>query len=104
MIVTMKLKGIVVFGVVRFLAVFSTAVLPQQVFFGNLRSHTSYSDRSGTPEEAYIRASDTADLDFLPVTNHNYKDAEDGAAADRRDGILIAKDHSLYVGPQAAAR
>ena len=32
--------------------------LQQQVFFGNLHSHTSYSDGSGTPEESYTHAED----------------------------------------------
>src|SRR5690349_2255667 len=35
------------------------------VFFGNLHSHTSYSDGSGTPDQAYKYARDTAKVDFL---------------------------------------
>jgi lamin tail-like protein len=103
MIKTMRQRAVVFFGVAFLLAIFSTAALPQQVFFGNLHSHTSYSDGSGLPEEAYLYARDTAHLDFLAITDHNHKDAEDGASADRRDGVLIAKDHTLYVGPQSAA-
>lgn len=36
-----------------------------KVFFGNLHSHTSYSDGSGTPEEAYSQARDVAHMVFL---------------------------------------
>ncbi len=73
------------------------------VYFGNLHSDTSYSDGSGTPEEAYIFARDTGHLDFLAITEHNHKACEQGADADRRDGIMIAKDHSLYNGAQASS-
>ena len=57
------------------------------VYFGNLHSHTSYSDGSGTPDEAYRHAR-SAGLDFLAITEHNHKSAESGAK-DRRDGLLI---------------
>jgi len=72
------------------------------VYFGNLHSHTSYSDGSGTPAEAYQYARDTGHLDFLAITEHNHTKAEQGIGKDdpRKDGILIAKDHSLYNSPQ----
>src|SRR3954468_6308133 len=73
------------------------------VFFGNLHSHTSYSDGSGTPDQAYTRARDVAKLDFLAITEHNHRAAEDGAAADRHDGLLIGKNPALYVGPNETA-
>jgi hypothetical protein len=73
-----------------------------QVYFGNLHSHTAYSDGSGTPEQAYTHAR-AAGLDFLAVTDHNHKDAESGASPDRKDGLLIGKNHSLYEGPQDSA-
>ncbi len=73
-----------------------------KVFFGNLHSHTSYSDGSGTPDDAYRHAREVAHLDFLAITEHNHLQAENGAG-ERKDGILIAKDHSLYVGPQPEA-
>lgn len=38
------------------LAAMLLAVQEPEVFFGNLHSHTSYSDGSGTPEEAYAHA------------------------------------------------
>ncbi|MHB8897049.1 MAG: CehA/McbA family metallohydrolase, partial [Candidatus Geothermincolia bacterium] len=39
-------------------------------FFGNLHSHTGYSDGEGTPENAYQWARDTAKFDFYAVTDH----------------------------------
>ncbi|MFN3692140.1 MAG: CehA/McbA family metallohydrolase [Fervidobacterium sp.] len=41
-----------------------------KIFYGNLHSHTSYSDGRGTPEEAYQHASNFGD--FLAVTDHCY--------------------------------
>ena len=73
------------------------------VFFGNLHSHTSYSDGSGTPEQAYKYARDTAKVDFLAITEHNHRLCEGGAAADRRDGVMIAKNPELYTGPKSSA-
>lgn len=66
-----------------------------RVFFGNLHSHTKYSDGSGTPAEAYRHARHVAKLDFLAITEHNHAAAEDGAE-DRADGLLIATNHALY--------
>ncbi|MEQ8764383.1 MAG: S1/P1 nuclease [Planctomycetota bacterium] len=68
------------------------------IYFGNLHSHTSFSDGSGTPEQAYLHARDVAGLDFLAVTEHNHDRAEWGAR-ERRDGILIATNPLLYEGP-----
>lgn len=36
----------------------------QSIFFGNLHSHTSYSDGSATPDETYLHARDVAQIDF----------------------------------------
>ena len=72
------------------------------VYFGNLHSHTSYSDGSGTPEQAYTHARTVAHLDFLAITEHNHKAAENGAG-ERKDGLLIATDPSLYTGPDASS-
>jgi len=64
-------------------------------YFGNLHSHTSYSDGSGTPREAYSYARDTGDLDFLAISEHNHK-AAGPTSGDRADGKLIATDPLLY--------
>jgi len=41
-----------------------------KVYFGNLHSHTAYSDGEGTPEQAFQWARDTARFDFYAVTDH----------------------------------
>jgi trimeric autotransporter adhesin len=69
-------------------------------YFGNLHAHTSYSDGSGTPEQAFAQA--RQHLDFIAVTEHNHSEAERGAS-DRADGLLIADDPSLYTRLKNAA-
>ena len=86
-----------------FLACAVSLAAQDNVYFGNLHSHTSYSDGSGKPAQAYKHARDVAHVDFLAITEHNHAQAEQGAAADRQDGILIAKDHSLYSGPASTS-
>jgi hypothetical protein len=71
-------------------------------YFGNLHSHTKYSDGSGTPDEAYKYARDVGDLDFLAITEHNHKDAEP-TTGDRADNLLIATDATLYPKLKQAA-
>ena len=85
-------------SILLFLACAVSLAAQENVYFGNLHSHTSYSDGSGKPAQAYKHARDVAHVDFLAITEHNHAQAEQGAAADRQDGILIAKDHSLYSG------
>lgn len=62
-------------------------------YYGNLHAHTSYSDGSGIPDEAFTQAK--KHMDFMAVTEHNHDQAERGAK-DRIDGLLIATDHGLY--------
>ena len=73
----------------------------QNVYFGNLHAHTSYSDGRGLPDDAYRMARE-AGLDFYAVTEHNHA-AGDGKA-DARDGILIATNPSLYSGTPVSLR
>lgn len=68
-------------------------VQQEKVFFGNLHSHTSFSDGSGLPREAYLRARDIARLDFLALTEHNHAEALGS------DHIGIGKTPALYNGP-----
>ena len=63
------------------------------VFFGNLHSHTSYSDGSATPEEAFEHARDVAQIDFLALTEHSH-----GINIPKPN---IADDNSLYSGPSS---
>jgi trimeric autotransporter adhesin len=60
-----------------------------EIYFGNLHSHTSYSDGTGVPEDAYLHARDVAGLDFLAVTEHNHSRAGTGR---------IAREPELYNG------
>lgn len=66
-----------------------------QVYFGNLHSHTSYSDGQGTPEQAFTYARDVAKLDFLAVTEHNHLLGGQASTPEKK----IA----LYKGPPASA-
>src|SRR5687768_3086144 len=84
--------GLVAFVVFFLCNYFSVAA--ERVFYGLLHSHTFFSDGSGTPDEAYSAAK--AHVDFFAVTEHNHDEAEDGATVDRRDRILISKNHALY--------
>jgi hypothetical protein len=68
---------------------------PYKVYTGLLHAHTSISDGSGTPEEAYKMAKQ-AGLNFFALTEHNHIQAD--GTGERKDGILIAKDHNLYNG------
>jgi hypothetical protein len=73
----------------------STKFLEQfDVYFGNLHAHTTLSDGSGTPAEAYKQAKDVG-LDFMAVTEHNHSEAEN-PKEDPAFGAGIASDHSLY--------
>jgi hypothetical protein len=63
------------------------------VYFGNLHSHTSYSDGSETPAKAFKYARDTAKVDFLAITEHNHKKAPS----------RIATNHALYSGSQKSS-
>jgi hypothetical protein len=72
------------------------------VYFGNLHSHTGYSDGAQTPADAYNYARNTAPtpLDFLAVTDHNHSSAGmslpdyhqglSEAAAANSDGNFVA--------------
>lgn len=64
------------------------------VFFGNLHSHTSFSDGRGTPRQAYQHARGPGQLDFMAITEHNHRDAD--GTGDARDGKLIATNPALY--------
>lgn len=80
---------------------FSVPALAQldDIRFGNLHAHTSYSDGSGLPEDAFRMACETG-LDFFAVTEHNHA-AADGKG-DRRDGVVIATSPQLYSGEPAS--
>lgn len=71
----------------------------RQVYFGMLHSHTSLSDGSGTPAEAYDSAK-SAGLHFFALTEHNHPEAagSDGiflTPANYRDLIAIADSKTV---------
>ena len=66
-------------------------------YFGNLHSHTKYSDGKGTPAEAYQWARDVMGVDFYAVTDHainlsrrEWNDTKAQAANYNVDGQFIA--------------
>jgi hypothetical protein len=67
----MKLNSffILIFIVTLFSAT-CLAQSPYTAYYGNLHSHTDYSGGVGNPRRAFIYARDTANLDFLAVTDH----------------------------------
>ena len=68
----------------------------QKVYLGLLHAHTLISDGSGTPVQAFTMAKSKG-LNFFAETPHNHSAAESGAK-DRIDGVLIAKQPTLYNG------
>jgi hypothetical protein len=48
----------------------SRALAPMQAYFGNLHSHTQYSDGKGTPYQTLSWARDTVKYDFYAITDH----------------------------------
>ncbi|HIH00621.1 TPA: CehA/McbA family metallohydrolase [Thermoplasmata archaeon] len=52
-------------------AVEEEPVMEYNLYFGDLHSHTSYSDGEGTPDEAFAAAR-AAGADFLALTDHHY--------------------------------
>ncbi len=67
------------------------------IYFGDLHSHTGYSDGVETPEIAYRYARDEAKVDFLAVTDHafdldggEYADIQAQASLFMEDGVFVA--------------
>lgn len=75
-----------------------------EIYFGNLHSHTGFSDGIGVPEHAYDYARYTAELDFLAITEHSnlydhyldwdqsrkWRDIQSVAAAKTEEGAFLA--------------
>lgn len=78
-----------------------SASAAENVYFGNLHAHTSYSDGRGTPGDAFASAR-AAGLDFFAITEHNHEDGD--GKADARDGVLIARSPELYAGQPFSLR
>ena len=67
----------------------------ERIYFGNLHSHTNYSDGTGTPEEAYRYAYNEGGLDFLAITDHNHQ------MAGKMEGEKYS--YNIYEGPDGQA-
>ncbi len=72
---------------------------------GNLHSHTSYSDGTGTPAQAFEYARDVAGIDFLAVTDHHcwlseeeYADILYQADVFTEDGVFIGIGGQEWTG------
>lgn len=81
------------FSLLSLLWLSTVSAQERRVVFGLLHAHTSYSDGSGTPQEAYRMARD-AGLQFFAITEHNHREG-DGTGT-RKDGVLIANQLDLY--------
>jgi hypothetical protein len=88
-----------VFGLVLGLVLILASVPCQayNVYYGDLHSHTAYSDGIGTPSEAYQYARDSADVDILAITDHThllttseYSSLRSVAATYTQDGVFVA--------------
>jgi hypothetical protein len=80
------------------------------IYFGNLHSHTSYSDGVGIPQEAYEHARYVAQIDFHAVTDHHnwltaeeYQDIMDQAVAITEDGAFIGIGGQEWSGIDTAS-
>lgn len=67
------------------------------IYFGQLHSHTSYSDGAGTCEEAFEHASNVPNLDFLAVTDHSnsFDNADSASIADGSVSAEWKEGHEL---------
>jgi hypothetical protein len=68
------------------------------IYFGQLHSHTSYSDGLGTVDEAYTYAKNIANVDFLAVTDHS-NSLDNASTSTIADGSKSTE----WVGGHAAA-
>lgn len=68
------------------------------IYFGQLHSHTTYSDGLGTVDDAYNYAKNTAQVDFLAVTDHS--NSFDNASAST---IFDGSKSTEWLGGHAAA-
>ncbi|MGL5314009.1 MAG: CehA/McbA family metallohydrolase [Peptostreptococcaceae bacterium] len=50
---------------------FTVGIVKQDLYFGQLHSHTNISDGQGSVDDAYTHAKDKAQLDFFAVTDHS---------------------------------
>lgn len=75
----------------------TTVQNPLKIFFGDLHSHTSYSDGQLVPKAAFEYARDVAKLDVFALTDHleavddtEWRDMRDEAGRANEDGRFVA--------------
>ncbi|MBL3655605.1 CehA/McbA family metallohydrolase [Fulvivirga sediminis] len=61
---------ILCFTLFRFSLSLAQSVGDYNVYYGHLHNHTSYSDGTGTPVDAYTHGRDIAGLDFMGLSEH----------------------------------
>lgn len=95
-----KLRSTVVIIAVAIISSFNaSAQQTYNIYFGNIHSHTSYSDGSKdslsskvkTPAQAYNYAKKTSHLDFLGISEHNHRHAGMKSKSNYALGISQAK-------------
>ncbi len=75
---------------------FTTATEPpMQAYRGDIHNHTSYSDGSGTPEQA-LAAGKSAGMDFMAISDHSY--AIDDTEWTATQSAVDAATNSSFVG------
>ena len=77
----------------------SLSIADDHAYLGILHSHTSYSDGSGVPDDAYKQARKEG-LEFLAITEHNHA-IQIRPKEPRKGDEPIGGDHPLYNGPSA---
>jgi len=67
------------------------------IYFGQMHSHTSYSDGAGTAEEAYQHGKAVENLDFLSLTDHSnsFDNADDASILDGSVSTEWTEGHQL---------
>lgn len=67
------------------------------MYFGQLHSHTSYSDGAGTAQQAYEHASGVENLDFLALTDHSnsFDNADSASISDGSMSEEWTEGHEL---------
>lgn len=68
-----------------------------QIYFGQLHSHTSYSDGAGSCEDAYQHATNVDNLDFVAVTDHSnsFDNADSASISDGSMSEEWKEGHAL---------
>lgn len=75
---------------------FNVGVQEFNLYFGQLHSHTTNSDGLGSLDDAYSYARDTANVDFLAVTDHS-NSFDNGTTSSMGDGLNSTKWNNGHI-------